>query len=635
MDFYHHQDLARRNTALLVVLLILAVTALIAVTVVFTTLFIHYFQLGSGIHLEAAESGQNLWHLWLSRLNLQLVGGVSVVIIATVVIASQLKAKQLRRGGEAVAAALDGRLLSRDLASPQQSVLLNVVEEMAIASGMPVPAVYLFDEPAINAFAAGYRPTDAVIGITQGALDALTREQLQGVIAHEFSHILHGDMRLNMRLISLLSGITIIGGIGQLLMRSSGSGVHRRSDKNNRMGFLVFGLGLVIIGFAGTVFGKIITAATSRQREFLADASAVQYTRNPNGIAGALSAIQNNTYGSQWQHHNALEFSHLFFGQAAHSWMNRVFATHPPLAQRIARLQQGRPLPTPSSSSTPSQFTPQPNNSPDSADLQSVGFAPFSAGLLTPKTLEQAQVEIAGLPNFMVTQSSDIFSARAIIYGILLSVMHTSDRAQAFDYLRKRSHPAVFKRLNKTATTTLSLTRSQHWLLLLETLPTLKQLSGQQKSVFVSNCEFIIRQDKKFTLFEWCLSELVKQSCMPSDDSIVRALTPNQLTQPLSQLLSFVAHSNWVNLIEPAKRYAELTQPFPQVQLIDKAVIQFSMLSNSLDKLRYLQPLQKPKLLKVIVAIMREDGKITDNELMLLRTLSLCLDCPGLDDMLN
>ena len=254
MDFFRQQDIAKRNTKLLIVLLIAAIISLILLTTGFIAFFIHYFNLGTGLHLEAAEQNTTILHAWISSLSWELFFKVSGVILFTVLAASLFRAYQLRRGGEAVADSLNGKLINHDTANTQQKVLLNVVEEMAIASGMPVPNVYLFEQPNINAFAAGYRSTDAVIGITQGALDTLNREQLQGVIAHEFSHIQHGDMRLNLKLVSLLNGILIIGIIGRLILRGSRPGYSSRSARKSGTGGAILGIGLVAIGYTGTFF---------------------------------------------------------------------------------------------------------------------------------------------------------------------------------------------------------------------------------------------------------------------------------------------------------------------------------------------------------------------------------------------
>ena len=214
--------------------------------------------------------------------------GVSIVVLA----GSLYKIMALSAGGKVVAESLGGQLVPRNTPDLKQRRLLNVVEEMAIASGTPAPPVYLLaTEPGINAFAAGFSPRDAVIGVTQGAIDHLSREQLQGVIAHEFSHMFNGDMRLNIRLIGALNGILILGILGYYLLYSASFSGRRRRDGKGAGAIMALAIGLMVIGFAGTFFGSLIRASVSRQREYLADASAVQFTRNPNGIAGALKRI--------------------------------------------------------------------------------------------------------------------------------------------------------------------------------------------------------------------------------------------------------------------------------------------------------------------------------------------------------
>src|SRR5436190_2771092 len=241
---------------------------------------------------------------------------------------SFFKTLSLARGGRAVAELLDGRLVNSNSTDPDERKLLNVVEEMAIASGIPVPQVYVMDgEPGINAFAAGHSASDAAVSVTRGAITMLKRDELQGVIAHEFSHLLNGDMKLNLRLMGLIFGILCLTVIGRVLIQTRG--------KKNPLPLL--GIALIIIGWVGVLFGRLIQAAVSRQREFLADASAVQFTRNPSGLAGALKKIGGIAAGSQLQSHRAEEASHFFFANGLKSELFG-FATHPPLIERIRAL---------------------------------------------------------------------------------------------------------------------------------------------------------------------------------------------------------------------------------------------------------------------------------------------------------
>lgn len=327
MDFFAAQDRARRMTGRLVILLGLAVAALIVASSLAVALAVTLLDTGS----LAADP--------LARaLEPRLLGAVATVVILVVGLGSLVRHLQLRAGGSVVAAALGGRPLNLETRDEAERRLLNVVEEMAIASGMPVPEVFVLEDQAINAFAAGHDLDDAAIGVTRGALEALDRQQLQGVIAHEFSHILHGDMRLNLRLVALLHGVLVIGLAGRLLLHASGGRRRRSRRGGGHVALLGLGAALMVLGYAGTFCGNLIKAAVSRQREFLADASAVQYTRHPEGIGGALKVLAAHRLGSRLLTGHAQEFSHLFFGSGVRS-LSRLTATHPPLEARIRRVE--------------------------------------------------------------------------------------------------------------------------------------------------------------------------------------------------------------------------------------------------------------------------------------------------------
>jgi Zn-dependent protease with chaperone function len=278
MNFFEHQEQARRKTGQLIFYFLLALLGIIGAT---------YTLVIGVLFLMGELEGESFFR---PRIFAATLGGTCLVVF----IASAFKSLQLSSGGSAVARELGGREIDTNTNDFHERRLLNVVEEMAIASGVPVPAVYVMDrESSINAFAAGRTTSDAVIGVTRGCITLLNREELQGVIAHEFSHILNGDMRLNIRLMGMLFGILFLALMGEILMRSTfySSGSSRRGGGNIGLVLLVAGLGLMLIGFVGSFFARLIKASISRQREFLADASAVQFTRNPNGLAGALAKI--------------------------------------------------------------------------------------------------------------------------------------------------------------------------------------------------------------------------------------------------------------------------------------------------------------------------------------------------------
>src|ERR1700722_10218684 len=321
MDFFERQDKARKKTKWLLIYFILAVTAMIV------AIYIAAILIFSGVqaHQHRYSDEQPQFDLW----NAQLFLGVALGTIAIILTGSSYKTMSLAAGGSAVSENMGARLVSSNSPDPDERKLLNVVEEMAIASGVPVPQVYVMDdEDGINAFAAGHKPGDATVTITRGCMKLLSRDELQGVIGHEFSHILNGDMRLNLRLMGTIFGILCLAIIGRILLQTI-----RGREKNP---LPIIGLVLLVVGYIGVFFGRLIQAAVSRQREFLADASSVQFTRNPLGITGALKKIGGlGENGSRLGAAHAEEVSHMFFGNGVSEPFIGLLETHPPLTDRI------------------------------------------------------------------------------------------------------------------------------------------------------------------------------------------------------------------------------------------------------------------------------------------------------------
>src|SRR5215510_14097422 len=261
-----------------------------------------------------------------------MVIGTTLLVLAIIVLASVYKTMLLGGGGGVVARSLGGVRISSDTTDPLQRRLLNVVEEMAIAAGVAMPEVYLLEqESGINAFAAGHNASNAAIGVTRGTLTTLNRAELQGVIAHEFSHILNGDMRLSTRLMGLIFGLVVVALIGRMVLRHAPRSSGR---KGGGLVIVLVALAVMILGHLGVFFGRMIQAAVSRQRERLADASAVQFTREPQGLRGALVKIGGFTAGSKLASADTEQVAHMLF--ASGGW--RLFATHPPLIERIRAL---------------------------------------------------------------------------------------------------------------------------------------------------------------------------------------------------------------------------------------------------------------------------------------------------------
>ena len=312
LDFFDAQVRARRNTGLLVFLFVFAWLATIVL---------------ADVGLALALSVDPV------ALLLPVAGLVTLVVLS----GSAFHAVRLAAGGgDAVARMLGGRAVDRQTTDPAERRLVNVVEEMAIASGLPVPRLYVLDgESGMNAFAAGFTPDRSVVAVTRGALDGLDRDELQGVVAHELSHVLNADTRLSTRLMAMVGGLTVLALLGRILLRGG-------DGRGKGRGMVVgAGLALLVAGSIGAFFGRLIRLAVSRQREFLADAAAVQFTRNPGGLSRALGKI--GQQGSRLSTPEALEASHLFFAEGVGGFLSSFLSTHPPLEERIRRITQGEP----------------------------------------------------------------------------------------------------------------------------------------------------------------------------------------------------------------------------------------------------------------------------------------------------
>ena len=427
MNFFESQDRVRRNTFQLVFLFTLAVVTLVIMTNLLVMIVFGY------INSEQMQDGRTL----LQQMDWQTFAAVSAGVGVVVLAGSLYKIMALSAGGKTVAEALGGKLIPQNTDDLKQRKLLNVVEEMAIASGTPAPPVYLLtDEPGINAFAAGFSPRDAVIGVTQGTIDHLSRDQLQGVIAHEFSHIFNGDMRLNIRLMGVLNGILIIGIIGYYILYSTAFSRRGRSSGKGAGGIMALGIGLMVIGFAGTFFGGLIKAAVSRQREYLADASAVQFTRNPDGIAGALKRIGGLEFGSKVENPGAPEVSHAFFAQGISGFMQSLSATHPSLAKRILRIDphwdgkfdSSDKIDSPRDEEEADKKEPMTREElakkvatvVTGAAMADVANAIDQIGNPKQETINYARSLISELPMVIKEAAREPYGARAVIYSLVL-----------------------------------------------------------------------------------------------------------------------------------------------------------------------------------------------------------------------
>ena len=619
MNFFESQDLARRNTKLLLFLFALAVLSLIVLTNLLVFILINAQDSAS----VATRQFHYSWDVFLA---------IAVGVILLVVLASFFRMHSLKQGGSAVAEMMDGELLLDAGGDLNKEKLLNVVEEMAIASGTPVPPVYLIRDSAINAFAAGYSPGDAVIGITYGAIENLSRDELQGVIAHEFSHILNGDMRLNIKLIGVLYGILMLAIVGRILL-SSGS--HRGGRNREGGSIAMFGLGLIVVGYLGQFFGSLIKAAVSRQREFLADASAVQFTRDPSGIAGALKRIGGYSPGTVMQHPESEEISHAFFCEGVKFSLAGFMATHPPLDKRIQRLDpkwdggyfEGKPTQqTSHTSETAMGFAAAGIDATINADV-----AVESIGNPGESQITRAREIIASMPAALMTAAKAPYSARALVYYMLLDEAEEVRQAQ-LKHLEEAADLGVFNALETLLAQETSFDPALRLPLLEIALPTLHQLSYEQYKLFISNLDVLIKADGRIGLSEWAVLKMVNKhlgEVFEGNHSKVRHNSLKQVAEHCEALLSMLAYSDRHASISPEKAFeAGREQLGLDISLKEKNTLGFRSLDAALDELAALNPLRKPKLLKACIRTVTADGIISIVEQELLRTVADTLECP-------
>ncbi|SFC02341.1 Zn-dependent protease with chaperone function [Marinospirillum celere] len=632
MNFFEHQDRARKRTGLLIGLFLVAVLALISITSLVLLIFLNEGK----IPWLTSEPQAGDW---------KILASVSLSVLLLVLLSSFFKQLQLNAGGEVVAEALGGRRLPPDTRDPEERRLLNLVEEMALASGSPVPPVYLLEDKAINAFAAGYSPQDAVIGITRGAVQQLNRDELQGVIAHEFSHIFNGDMRLNLRLVALLHGILIIGLGGRVLLHSMSAARFRRTSRDGRATavIVILGILLLVVGYIGIFFGKLIKAAVSRQREFLADASAVQFTRNPQGIAGALDKIRRSSQQSKLESGHSEEFSHLFFSNALGSSISGLLATHPPLDERIQRLNAG-PLPKTSAASPQPKQQQEAEASPKEQLARPLAFAAAAQASIEamgqPQQchLDQARRTLEQLDSRLLEATHEPWTARAVIYALLLS-RDPEIREQQLAALNQEAAPETLHALKELQEFLPTLTDEQRLPLAELSLPALKYLTPDQKDRFYRCMTLLIRADQRLSLFEWSLSRLIRHSLDDRKERQDRKLP--QLLKPLAELLSLVI---WVGQqdsslahLSPAEKELAAQASFaaasrelqaPDLQLLARDQVSLKRLDELLAQINQLRPVHKPQVLKALASAISGDGRITLAQAELFRVLGVTLDCP-------
>jgi Zn-dependent protease with chaperone function len=631
MDFFEQQDKARGKTGTLIFYFVLGVFCImLAVFALFSFVF--------GYNKELSLLA------WTGEL--ALMTGIGTIIV--VCLASLGRIASLSSGGATVADALGGKVIPPNTKDPFERRIRNVVEEMAIASGTPVPPVYLMEEKGINAFAAGFSTRDAVIGITRGCATKLNREQLQGVVAHEFSHILNGDMRINIRLTGILFGIVFLARIGEIMLYSGRGSSHRRRGKDEGGGGLVMiGIGLVIIGLIGGFFGSLIRAAVSRQREFLADASAVQFTRNPEGISGALKRIGGFSEGSHLSSPGAKDFSHMFFGSA----VKNLFATHPDLALRIKRIEPNWKNSYPDTDKITEKATetsnlagvagfssgqavdPQPTSQPVSQPAVPAQTFLKTSTVPGKDELELARKLLEDMPPALLDQAREPFGARCLIFAMLLDTKDPAILQKQRDVIGYHAETGTLELTDWARDLLLPLKSEQHFVLVEEAASALSMLSPKQFSNFQAISEKLMGADEKIDLLEWSLRKVIEH------DFGSRHLTKGPLhgTASVRSRLSECA----VILGALAHYGQEEADPGPAFEVGLRALDRkrkvalpaseecgLQGMDNALVRLAQLSPMAKRSLLNACALTIDHDGKTSDVEIQVLRGLASSISCP-------
>jgi Zn-dependent protease with chaperone function len=665
VDFFEHQELARRTTRQLIILFAIAVVAVVvAVNLAAVALYFGFLTPRAVPWSTAA-------------LPTGFFPTNTIVVLGLIFGGTMLEMNSLRAGGSVVAKMVNAREVDPSTRDLLDRRLVNVVEEMAIASGVPVPRAYVMDdETAINAFAAGHSINDAVIAVTRGTLTRLSRDELQGVIAHEFSHVLNGDMRLNLRLIGVLYGLMVVALAGRFLLEIGGRG--RSSSDRGSGGVLaamfLAGLSLWVLGYIGVFFGRLIKAAVSRQREFLADASAVQFTRNPDGIGGALRKIgglgSSTGLGTRINHPQAETLSHLFLGAARPSFVRGLFATHPPLEERVQRIY-GRSMdftPAPENAVALSMGGLEPAAEPDRprSPIQFVpsttaGASPLAAEISTP--FPESLSPVAGLvaagaaaasqlsqsagtvnrpsrPDFALDDSrratladlrraaTDATRAQLLVCALLIDkdVELRSQQRQVVSDAYGAEGARIAEDLHLQVQ---QLPPGARQPLVDVAMPALRKLPAATRASLLKLIHLLVIADGRLTAAEFLLYTILKRRLGPEAGRAVpvRFQSVKELPREAGLLLSLVAAVRLPERAEHAFNAGALLLP-GEPPLVAAGEIRLDAVSAALDRLNQLAPLAKPQLIKAATAVAFIDGETNWRAASTLRMICAALDVP-------
>ncbi len=601
---------------------------------------------------------------------------VSVLVAAIIGLTSLFRLLQLRSGGATVARSMGATPVAPDTTDPAWQRLRNVIEEIAIAAGVPVPDIFVMEnETAINAFAAGFSPADAAVCVTQGCLEALTRDELQGVIAHEFSHVLNGDMRLNIRLIGLLFGILALASAGRLVMYSGAFGGGRR---NNSSGYTVLlGMALLLIGSVGYFFGRIIQASVSRARESLADASAVQFTRQTDGIAGALKKIAVLEDGSLLTAQETTHVAHMLFGEGLAA--SRLFATHPPLLERIKALQPefdpdeledvarklharlyappAEPVPP---ETTEAGGTPQSRHFdiPGLEGMEGAAVVATSAAILAGAsgnqrkihvsaneasnetgTFDPAHISLAGamhahIPEGLAQAARDPGQVMLLLLAMGVARNQDASRAAQLEAAVAEVDDTAAARIRALADEVATLHPALYLPLAILVFPALRRLPPSRLQWLSSRLDTIVHADGQLVLHEYCLVKMLQVQ-------VVDVLTPSRAhgsgnlklgrcSNEMRDLFALVADHGHSETADARRAFqAACDEALPGHALdFDVPDNALEALDKALARLDKLNPAGKELVVRGLACAIRFDGQVTVAEAELLRVTCAALHCP-------
>ena len=644
MNFFQQQEHARARTRWLLFIYLLAVIAIvIALDVVF--LLVKSFSISEYSQSPGAAADIRSW----IEADAGSLIVVSLGIIAFIGLASLYRIMTLRGGGSKVAVALGGTHVDANHSDRRVRRLVNIVEEMAIASGLPVPEVYVLEqESGINAFAAGYQSEDAAVAVTRGALDIFSRDELQGVLGHEFSHILNGDMRMNMRLVGPLFGIMLIGLMGGILLRSSSHSRVRSSKESSGgvMVVLILGLGLTVIGYIGQLAGRLIKAAISRQREYLADASAVQFTRNRDGIGGALKKIAAWKHGSVLADSGAEEVSHMLFANGLQQQFSGLLATHPPITERLQRLgmkfdnQQLAKLAVEIQQISGSFGRNQAydvnveEQTAFSAVDSVAGFASIYENGFDDKSLQSARSVLNIIPARIRTEAESGQAVREVVLALLLND-DADIKALQLNVIRAAGAGIDSQRVLDIRQQLDGLPQNLRLPILDLGFPTIRHLTWQQRLDYYQLIEQLIPLDGQISSFEYMLSRLLLQMLeenrRPDSNSGKKQLKLTRLQFHLRTLFSVVAVFGHDNETQVVRAYnagmGSLlgSQQWPEYYLPADWTTHFDAALAAIDRAR---PLIKEEIIKSLIVTIGFDNDCRIEEYEMLRVIAALLHCP-------